>query len=213
MRTLILLLFMGPLVAFGQTSSEKVKQIRTWYAESEKLASSCTIVKMNDWADPDQYEGYSPEYTAWYDKNTKTFVKISETGGGDWHETTTSYHLNKGKLFFIFSKGYTPGTMYTAKELNMTEEELWQSGGEAKTLNAFEHRWYVWESTVFKTLVKDKEFTAKNGTFDMVEKFNLSDVKNETVIPNDEKARKMFKTSNDHLNKIIAELTKRLPKE
>ncbi len=77
------------------------------------------------------------------------------------------YYIKDGVLFFIFSKGYNPGEMYTAEELEISDEELWQMGGEAKTLKAFEKRIYFSKGEIIRYLTKDKTFSANTSDFGM----------------------------------------------
>lgn len=200
MRTILLtILLASPILLFSQTEEETVKKIRSWYKETEASLADCRVIHMNDWEAQGDYDGFTPEFTAYFDTVKREFIKILQYGGGDWYEEWTSYYLRNNELFFIFSKGYTPGEMYTAQELNVTEEELWEMGQEAKTLSAFETRIYYNGTDVIRYLTKDKEVSAEG-------EYSLKDVKNEKQeIPSAEGTDRL-----EYLRLIMAELKTRI---
>jgi len=168
---LLLVLFSNQLIS--QTTEESILEIRKMYKETENVLNICEIINSNDWIDEEQYNGYTPEITAYYDTRRKEIVKIVEYGAGDWHESTTSYYLREGKLFFVFIESYSPEEMFTGEELGMTEEELHESGGEAKTLDYYEGRIYIKDWVVIRDLTKHKIMSASEGDP------SLKEIKNE----------------------------------
>ncbi len=172
---IILALLLASPSVHAQTEVEQIIQIRKWYAEVESNLEQCQVVTMNDYTDPDIYEGYLPEIKAWYDKENKNFIKIQHMGLADWHEKTSYCYLNNGTLFFIYTTGYSPDKMYTAEELNLTEEELWEMGGEVKTIDYYEARIYFVNKEIIRHLTKHKSFPESESDHD------LSEVKNEKV--------------------------------
>lgn len=160
-------------VLFAQSGKEQTKLIRQWYGEIESSLTTYKIVKLNDYSDPDIYEGYSPEIKGWYNEDVKQFVKIEHTGMADWHEEIHNIYLRDEQPFFIYTKGYSAGEMYTAEDLNVTEEELWEMGGKPKTIDHFESRIYFSDKKVIEHLTKRKSFSS------LEDDVNLSDVKNE----------------------------------
>ena len=107
-------LFSYLLVA--QSIDDEISKIRKWYSETEGKLEKCEVVELNDWVDEDEYSGYTPEITAYKDEKGK-IIKIIEKGFADWHEVSKMFYLKEGELFFVFSKGYGAGEMYTAEEL------------------------------------------------------------------------------------------------
>lgn len=152
---------------------EQINTIKKWYSEVEANVAACRVVKMDDWVDEDEYSGYTPAYTFYLDKETGACIKFVEYGAADWHEITKSYYFHEGELFFVFETGYFPGEMMTAEELEISEEELWEMGGEAKTLRGFENRIYFWKGKTIQFL--SKEIESENGV-----EFNFQAIENQS---------------------------------
>jgi len=149
-------------ISIGQTEDESVSKIRKWFKATEANLESCVQVKLNDWEADTYYSGYTPEFIGFYDTTKNELIKVDRYGAADWHELWTSYYFKDGKLFFIFERGYTPGEMYTAKDLGITEEELWERGQDAKTCEAFETRAYYVNDKVVRYLKKEQEVSVES---------------------------------------------------
>jgi len=192
---LLLLLFIFSQQVISQTSEESIAKVRKMYKETENVLKTCKIIKSTDWVDEDQYNGYTPEITAYYDPRRKEIVKIVEYGAADWHEYRSSYYLRGGNLFFVFIESNSADEMFTADEMNMSEEELHESGGEAKTMNYSEERIYLLNWKVIRDLTKQK-------VVDVSEEPNLKEIKNkeEVIVPG------VYEGVFSHLEKMLTYL-------
>ena len=124
--------------------------------------------------DDNYNSGGSTEIEGYYDTITKEIIKVVEMTYYDWAEDETAYYYRQGQLFFIYSKGNSPGEMYTAQELEITEEELWERGGEAKSLNFYEDRYYYHDKKCIRHLNKSKLISVEDEA-------DLSEVPNEKI--------------------------------
>ena len=193
---LIAILLSFPFLIMAQSVEDEINTIRKWYGKVEGKLTNCQVVELSDWVDDEDYSGYMPEITGYYDKDLDQFIKIVEIGYADWHEITKMYYLNNGELFFIFMKGYYAGEMYTAEELGISEEEFWQMGGEAKNLDAFEERIYFSNEKIIRYLIKEKTFPVNEANF------NMSDIDNEKGNIEKLDSQRMSK----HVQKMLAAL-------
>lgn len=165
-----LLLFVMPASLWAQ--EEDIANIRKWYKSVEGRLKTSEVKKLMDFEDTIQYSGMAGEVEAWYDANEKQYIKIVENGYADWHMEKASFYFKDGEVFFIFIETESAGEMYTAEELGVTDEELWQSGGEAKTMNYTQERIYIKDNKCIRYLVKEKDFPAED------KEHSLKDVKN-----------------------------------
>ena len=186
MKVLSLLLFIIPMMTLAQSEEESVKQIRKWYKEVEDRLDQCIKVPVTMFYDEDYVNGGSTEIEGYFDTINKSFIKIIETTYYDWAEDITSYYFHNGELFFIFQKGSHAGEMYTAEELKLTEEELWQSGGEAKTMIFYEKRNYFNKGICIRNLSKRKEVGSE-------EDGDLKEVDHEKIATDDPDAAAIYK--------------------
>lgn len=173
MKFLIILFTFCSCFSFGQDCEDAITDIRAWYKSTEANLKNCAVIEVNDWIDEEQYNGYTPEVVAYFDTVAYEIIKIDEYGQSDWYEETKSYYFKNGALYFLFAKGYSPGEMYTATELNITEHELWERGWEAKTLEYFEKRTYFKNNKVIRCLEKSELFPANESDPEMKDISNV----------------------------------------
>lgn len=88
--------------------------------------------------------------------------------------------------------------MYDAKELGITEQELWERGGEAKTLEHFEQRVYLEESKVIRCLYKSGKFDPN------LDKPSLRKLENENCDYSDSELENIQR----HVKKIVSHIKK-----
>ncbi|MBD3635889.1 MAG: hypothetical protein HUJ25_00995 [Crocinitomicaceae bacterium] len=170
MKSLIALFLFTSFVLTAQTNEDRIEEIRSLYKDVESRLKNCREIPLTLFYDEDYVTGGSTETVGYYDTTKKELIKITETSYYDWAEDVTSYYFHKGELFFIFSKGNSRGEMYTADELGISEDELWESGGEAKTLIYYENRYYFLDKTCIRHLSKEVEIDAdKEGDLSKVE--------------------------------------------
>lgn len=180
MRPLVILLLIIPFVSFAQTEEERITAIRKWFKETESKLKACKQFTYQDLQDPDYVTGGSSDQVVYFDTATNQIIKITEYIYYDWAYTETSWYFNQSKCYFVFEKSSSVKDMYTAEELGMTDEEFWQSGGEAKTMEHTENRLYFnKEGKCIRYLVKNKVVSADESSPDM------SEVKNEKDDPTD----------------------------
>jgi hypothetical protein len=180
MKYFILFLFSSAFFSFSQKEQNQIEEIKSWYKEIESNLKNCAIVKNPSFWDDNYPTGSTLDLVGYYDSTKGYFVKIITYSGGDWHEEWNSYYFNDSILFFIYSRGYTPGEYYTAEEMEMSEEEYWQSGGECKNLDAFEQRLYYADKKCIRFLSKNEIVK------DYDENIALTDTKNVTEDPSAE---------------------------
>ncbi|MEX1002606.1 MAG: hypothetical protein WDZ35_10870 [Crocinitomicaceae bacterium] len=157
MNKLVLTLFLFPSV-IGYGNEEDIQQIKEWYKQIEDNLDNCVKVPLTAFYDEDYVTGGSSDLEGYIDTTTNQLVKIIEHTYYDWAEDVNSYYFHEGNLFFIFSHGNYPGEMYTAEELEISEDELWQRGGEAKTINYYERRVYYKSAVCIRHQYKEKEY-------------------------------------------------------
>ena len=170
---LFIILFSFSQQFVSQTTEESITEIRKMYKETENVLKNCDTIISNEWTDDAYYNGLTSTITAYYDKRRKEIVKIVEYGGGDWHEEKASYYLRDGKLFFAFIEANSADEMYTGKELAMSDEELHESGGEAKSMNYSEVRLYITDWQVIRDLTKQKTFPISESNISLKEVENV----------------------------------------
>ena len=170
MNKWILILFL-PISFLSYGNEEDIQQIKTWHKQIEDNLSKCVKIPLTVFYDEDYVTGGSNDLEGYFDTTTNQLVKIVEHTYYDWAEDENAYYFHDGNLFFVFSSGSYPGEMYTAEELETIEDELWQRGGEAKTINYYERRIYYKAAICIKHLYKEKEY-------DVEETPNLSSTEN-----------------------------------
>jgi hypothetical protein len=150
----------------SSTQDDRIDQIRAWYKEIEGKLSSCTLIE----TEGEYFEGTVPEVKGWYDNVTNQFIKIEAYMGADNHEETIMYYLNNGIVFFTFTQGTGVDEFYTAEEMNMSEEEYYESGMEAKTYDSWEDRRYFHDRKCIRNLHRSKVYkTSETLSFKGVE--------------------------------------------
>lgn len=165
--------------SFSQNDS-RIDTIRTWFKQIESHSKSQTIQLFHDIENPNYVKGGSSEVIFYFDSLSGNISKVVETTYYDWHESKTSWYFNDAKCFFIFDESNGAEEMYTAEELNITEEELWQRGGEAKTIIFTENRIYFDENgNCIRYLNKEKTVESSQTEADM------SSIKNKSLEVND----------------------------
>ena len=172
MKHLLLTLLIVPALSFSQTEEDRIKDIRSWYKEVEGNLENCIKIPLTMFYDSEYVRGGSTEIEGYYDTINKVIIKIVERTYYDWAEDATSYYFHDKEMFFIFSTGSGPGEMYTAEELGVSEEELWEMGGEAKTLNYYQDRYYYQNEKCIRHLNKAAEISSE-------EEVDMSKVENE----------------------------------
>lgn len=179
MKLLFTLFFSITFVTYSQSEDKKVKEIRSWYSDVESRLSQCIRVPITMFYDKDYVNGGSTEIEGFYDTINKEFIKIVEVTYYDWSEDVVSYYFHEGNLFFIFQEGSHAGQLYTADELDVTEQELWESGGEAKTMIFYENRYYYAEEACIRHLQKSIEVAVEETP-------DLKEIKNKKAKTDDE---------------------------
>ncbi|UKN02175.1 hypothetical protein K6119_01415 [Paracrocinitomix mangrovi] len=162
MKPIAFLLVLLSFNSFSQDEEQRIKDIRKWYASIESQLENCRVDTLQDFNDSEYVIGGYVEVFGYFDTISNSYIKFEEQASYDWAYAITSYYFHEGQLFFIFTEGSGPGEMYTAEELEITEEELWNRGGEAKTIVAFEERYYYdSDGKCIRKLHKEKEFPSE----------------------------------------------------
>ncbi|MBN1500552.1 MAG: hypothetical protein JW982_10365 [Spirochaetes bacterium] len=144
----ITLFFSGMLNAVENIENDILK-IRKQYQEIESNIKN--LDKME-----------SEGITGYYDPENKQLVKITTALLRDWYEENCSFYFHEGELFFIFIERCSGEEMFTTEELGITEEQLWQSGWEAKTLKFSQDRIYVKKNKCIRYLSREKVLPVSN---------------------------------------------------
>lgn len=200
MKKILFLLIFLPIGSFTQNADDQIKQIRTWYKEVESKLDQCKIIKLYDFYDEDFVTGGSSEAMCFYDTINNEIIKIIEETYYDWAIDRSSYYYHDGDIFFVFSEGNSPGEMYSADELGISEEELWERGGEAKTLNYYQDRFYYHADVCIRHLNKALELSAE------AEEPTFKEVDNETQKIDNEFTHSLMK----HAINLYLEFSKKL---
>ncbi|MCB9224066.1 MAG: hypothetical protein H6582_07830 [Crocinitomicaceae bacterium] len=180
MRLIFFLFISMSFLASSQSTEDRVKTIREWYKETEGKIKNCIQLPLTDINDPNYVVGGSYDIIAYYDSASHQIIKIVEETYYDWAVNKTSWYFKKGECFFIFNEFNGAKEMYTAEELEITEEEYWQRGGEAKTVEFNEDRmYYNSEGKCIRYLNKNTVVPASET------QPNMKDVSNETLDEND----------------------------
>lgn len=166
--SILLVLFNSTIIVAQDDTENHIEKIRKWYAEIEDQCKACKKIETG-WN-----SGPNCTLTGYYDENCKQYIKLVISMSDDWYEATESYFLHDGKLFFIFEDGYNGGEFYEASELDLTDEEYWQQGREAKTLEYFQERKYFADGLCLRYLVKNKSIPVEERN-----EFNINNVPNE----------------------------------
>lgn len=199
----LIALLLSPCTSLSQTdpSPERIKEIRAWYKDVENRLSNCIRIPVTMFYDSDYVSGGSTEMEGYVDTTNNEIIKIVEHTYYDWAEDESSFYYHEGELFFIFSAGNTPGEMYTAEELGVSEQKLWEMGGEAKTLRYYEERYYFESDKCIQHL--HKEFEVPTG-----EAPPLKEVDSEPFSLDDSSIPLLY----NHGLKMYAQIKRQLPK-
>jgi hypothetical protein len=157
-------------VSRAQDVEAEIDQIRTWFKATELNLKSYKTIAI----DGGYTEGVNETITGYFDEALQKFVKISIESMGDWYEEKAEYYFHNERLYFSFLSGNSASEFYTNEELGITDEESFESGPEAKTIEYFEHRHYYDEETCIRYLSKSKAVAASEGIQ------TLTDVENKT---------------------------------
>lgn len=174
MKAYLLIFILVPILSYSQSTDDRIKEIRSLYKDVESRLANCIKIPITMFYDEDYITSGSSEMEGYYDTTSRELIKIVEHTYYDWAESEVSFYFNKGDLFFVYDRGNTPGEMYTAEELGMTEQELWESGGEAKSLEYYENRYYFEGRTCIQHKSKNKEILIDDDP-------DLSEVPNEKM--------------------------------
>jgi hypothetical protein len=157
MNKLVVLLLFIPILTNAQDTEDRIKNIRAWYKDIESRLDKCVEIPFTMYYDENYDKGGSSDLMGYYDTVSMELIKVVEHNYMDWAEDISSYYYYKGDLFFIYQNGYTPGEMFTATELGISDDELWESGGEAKTLEHYQNRYYFLDKNCIQYLHKEAE--------------------------------------------------------
>lgn len=162
----------------AQDIEDDIKQIRKWYGEVESKMKECQKMNLEDYTQLEDIDG-PMEVLAYYHPATDKFLKIEFRVFADWHEEVSQYYLNNEQLFFEYTTGNSADEMYTAEELNITEQEFWERGGEAKTISYSQYRTYYKDGEVIRFLSKFKTVKSEDPAPDFSKMENVTEAVND----------------------------------
>jgi hypothetical protein len=163
-RTIFLLLVL-PLTAPAQPDADELSDIRERYVETERQLNNCALFEEKAWKEHPGHDQYTPDIRGYYSGDAGTFIKLEETGEGQWLAIYRAYYLEDGELFFCYEAGHEAMEFYSADEMDMTAEEFAESPKEARTLRFYERRIYIAYGEIIKVLVKEKVLPPDTGSY------------------------------------------------
>jgi len=152
-------------VSRAQDVESEIEEIRTWFKATELNLKNYTPITL----DEEYIEGMNLTVTGYFDPGSQKFVKLTIESLGDWFEETAAYYFNDERLYFSFTTGNNSTEFYSAEELGITDEESFESGPEAKTIEYFEYRHYYNAENCIRYLSKSKTVAASEGAQTLTE--------------------------------------------